>query len=72
MVQAVSNLVENALRITPPGGSVHIVAGPGTIAVEDTGPGLRAEELPHAFERFYLYSRYGRERLSARASDSRS
>ena len=62
MVQAVSNLVENALRITPPGGSVHIVAGPGTIAVEDTGPGLRAEELPHAFERFYLYSRYGRER----------
>ena len=62
MVQVVSNLVENALRITPPGGSVHIVAGPGTIAVEDTGPGLRAEELPHAFERFYLYSRYGRER----------
>jgi two-component system, OmpR family, sensor kinase len=62
MVQVVSNLVENALRVTPPGGSVHIVAGPGTIAVEDTGPGLRAEELPHAFERFYLYSRYGRER----------
>ncbi len=62
MVQVVSNLVENALRITPPGGSVTIIAGPGTIAVEDTGPGLRAEELPRAFERFYLYSRYGRER----------
>ncbi len=62
MVQVVSNLVENALRVTPPGGSVQIVAKPGTIAVEDTGPGLRAEELPHAFERFYLYSRYGRER----------
>ncbi len=62
MVQVVSNLVENALRVTPRGGSVRIVARPGTIAVEDTGPGLRAEELPHAFERFYLYSRYGRER----------
>nr|MBA2462926.1 HAMP domain-containing histidine kinase [Actinomycetota bacterium] len=62
MVQAVSNLVENALRVTPPGGSVRIVAAPGTIAVEDTGPGLQAEELPRAFERFYLYSRYGRER----------
>ena len=62
MVQVVSNLVENALRVTPPGGSVRIVARPGSIAVEDTGPGLQAEELPRAFERFYLYSRYGRER----------
>ena len=62
MVQVVSNLVENALRVTPPGGSVRIVATPGMIAVEDTGPGLQAEELPRAFERFYLYSRYGRER----------
>ena len=62
LVQAVSNLVENALRVTPPGGSVRIVAEAGSIAVEDTGPGLQAEELPRAFERFYLYSRYGRER----------
>jgi signal transduction histidine kinase len=30
--------------------------------VEDTGPGLQPEELGQAFERFYLYSRYGRER----------
>ena len=62
MVQVVSNLVENALRVTPPGGSVHVAAAPGSILVEDTGPGLQAEELPRAFERFYLYSRYGRER----------
>jgi signal transduction histidine kinase len=61
-LQVVSNLVENALRLTPPGGTVRVVAEPGLIAVEDTGPGLEPEELPRAFERFYLYSRYGRER----------
>jgi signal transduction histidine kinase len=62
IVQVVSNLVENALRVTPPGGAVRIVASRGEIAVSDDGPGLAPEELPRAFERFYLYSRYGRER----------
>jgi two-component system, OmpR family, sensor kinase len=61
-LQIVSNLVENALRMTPEGGSVRIVVAPGEIRVEDNGPGLGAEELERAFERFYLYSRYGRER----------
>lgn len=61
-LQVVSNLVENALRTTPAGGGVRVVASPGEIRVEDTGPGLQAEELERAFERFYLYSRYGRER----------
>jgi two-component system, OmpR family, sensor kinase len=61
-LQIVSNLVENALRLTPAGGSVRIVTAPGSIRVEDTGPGLEPEELGQAFERFYLYSRYGRER----------
>ena len=32
MLQVISNLVENALRVTPPGGSVRILAGPGTLA----------------------------------------
>jgi signal transduction histidine kinase len=62
MLQVVSNLVENALRLTPAGGSVRIHTAPGELTVEDTGPGLQADELPHAFERFYLTSRYRGER----------
>jgi two-component system sensor histidine kinase BaeS len=62
MVQVVSNLVENALRAAPPGGTVRIAAALGQLAVADDGPGLEADDLPRAFERFYLYSRYGRER----------
>jgi two-component system sensor histidine kinase BaeS len=62
VLQIVSNLVENALRVTPAGGLVRVVAEPSLLAVEDTGPGLRPDELEHAFERFFLYSRYGGER----------
>jgi two-component system, OmpR family, sensor kinase len=57
LVQALSNLVDNALRATPRGGRVTIEARPGSVAVRDTGPGLRPEDLPHAFERFYLHER---------------
>jgi two-component system sensor histidine kinase BaeS len=61
-LQVVSNLVENALRLTPRGGEVRVVTAPGMLRVEDTGPGLRPEEKTRAFERFYLHERYGRER----------
>jgi signal transduction histidine kinase len=62
VLQVVSNLVENALRLTPAGGEVRVVAAPGRLQVEDTGPGLERGDLERAFERFYLHSRYGRER----------
>jgi len=62
VLQVVSNLVENALRMTPSGGEVRVVAAPGVLRVEDTGPGLAEPDTEHAFERFYLHERYGRER----------
>jgi two-component system sensor histidine kinase BaeS len=61
-LQALSNLVENALRCTPRGGSVRIVATPGRLDVVDDGPGLAAGDLERAFERFYLWDRYGADR----------
>jgi two-component system sensor histidine kinase BaeS len=62
LLQVASNLVENALRETPEGGSVTVGAEPGRLSVADTGPGIDTADLPHAFERFYLYDKGGKDR----------
>jgi signal transduction histidine kinase len=51
-----SNLIGNAIRYTPPGGTVHLTArredGQVTVSVKDTGPGIPKKDLPHVFEPF--------------------
>jgi signal transduction histidine kinase len=55
--QVLFNLLDNAVRLTPPGGEVvvsaHRVDGRCEVSVADTGPGIPAEHLPRLFERFY-------------------
>jgi two-component system, OmpR family, sensor kinase len=62
LLQVVSNLVENALRCTPRGGTVTIATTAGELTVKDTGPGITPDEIPHAFDRFFLYRRYNGDR----------
>lgn len=51
---ALRNLIENAVRFSPADGEVRItVSAGGTVAVEDRGPGVAAEDLPHIFKRFW-------------------
>jgi signal transduction histidine kinase len=55
--EIMDNLLSNALRHTPPGGSVaisaHVVPGEVHVVVADTGDGIAAAQLPHVFDRFY-------------------
>ena len=48
VLQVVSNLVENAIRCTPPPGTVTITTARGVVAVADTGRGLTGDDLPRA------------------------
>ncbi len=54
--RAVTNLLDNAAKWSPPGGTVTIELQDGTVMVYDQGRGISPVDLPHVFERFYRSS----------------
>lgn len=51
--RAVVNVLDNAVKFSPPGGTVEVALRRGELTVRDHGPGIPAEDLPHVFERFW-------------------
>lgn len=64
ILQLLRNLLSNALRHTPAGGSVSVRAEPSgddvRFTVSDTGSGIPPDELPHLFDRYWQARRAGR------------
>jgi two-component system sensor histidine kinase MprB len=51
--RAVTNLLDNAAKWSPPDGVVDVAVRDGEVVVRDRGPGIDEADLPHVFERFY-------------------
>ncbi|MCS0638809.1 HAMP domain-containing histidine kinase [Streptomyces sp. LP05-1] len=51
--RALVNVLDNAVKFSPPAGSVEVALTGGELTVRDHGPGIPPEELPHVFERFW-------------------
>ncbi len=54
--RAVTNLLDNAAKWSPVGGVIRVRLVDGHLTVQDEGPGISAEDLPHIFDRFYRSS----------------
>ena len=51
--RAVTNVLDNAAKWSPPGGTVRVRLANGELTVDDEGPGIKEEDRPHVFERFW-------------------
>jgi len=51
--RAINNLLDNASRHSPPGGTIEVYVGPAGIRVRDHGDGVDEADLPYLFDRFY-------------------
>ena len=51
--RAVTNLLDNAVKWSPPGGTVRVQLEGDRLRVADQGPGIAEADLPHVFDRFY-------------------
>jgi two-component system sensor histidine kinase MprB len=51
--RAVSNLLDNAAKWSPPGGEIEVSVADGEVSVRDHGPGIDEADLPFVFDRFY-------------------
>lgn len=51
--RAITNLLDNAAKWSPTGGTVHVRLADGVLTVDDEGPGIDEEDRPHVFDRFY-------------------
>jgi two-component system, OmpR family, sensor histidine kinase MprB len=53
MERAISNLLDNAIKYSPPGAPIEVSVRGGQVMVADRGPGVAEEDLPRIFDRFY-------------------
>ncbi|MEU6221264.1 HAMP domain-containing sensor histidine kinase [Streptomyces sp. NPDC047022] len=51
--RAMVNILDNAVKFSPEGGTIEVALTDGVLTVRDHGPGIAAEELPHVFDRFW-------------------
>ncbi|WP_330461878.1 HAMP domain-containing histidine kinase [Streptomyces sp. NBC_00820] len=51
--RAIVNILDNAVKFSPEGGTIEVRLADGVLAVRDHGPGIPADELPHVFDRFW-------------------
>jgi two-component system sensor histidine kinase MprB len=54
--RAVTNLLDNAAKWSPPGSTIDVEVRDGHVTVRDQGPGISESDLPHVFDRFYRAS----------------